>query len=196
MRNKKIVRSFLALLAVVMCFCSVSVTAYAQGDDTPTDDSNVKVEAPDPQPLTPEGNMTLVDDIDGDAAGDKQFIVVQSKGGNYFYIIIDKANEDNNTVHFLNQVDEADLLSLIDEEVKTPEVCNCADKCAAGEVNMNCPDNAGNGKHDALGEIVNHVVDTAVPCLRRCANLTGDLADLFIYAVEHSRQIADDASDQ
>ena len=140
--------------------------------------------------------MTLVDDIDGDAAGDKQFIVVQSKGGNYFYIIIDKANEDNNTVHFLNQVDEADLLSLIDEEVKTPEVCNCADKCAAGEVNMNCPDNAGNGKHDALGEIVNHVVDTAVPCLRRCANLTGDLADLFIYAVEHSRQIADDASDQ
>ena len=32
MRNKKIVRSFLVLLALVMCFCSVSVTAYAQGD--------------------------------------------------------------------------------------------------------------------------------------------------------------------
>ena len=28
--------------------------------------------------------MTLVDDIDGDAAEDKQFIVVKSKGGNYF----------------------------------------------------------------------------------------------------------------
>ena len=83
--------------------------------------------------------MTLVDDIDGDAAGDKQFIVVQSKGGNYFYIIIDKADEGNNTVHFLNQVDEADLLSLIDEEVKTPEVCNCADKCVAGAVNTSCP---------------------------------------------------------
>ena len=32
--------------------------------------------------------MTLVDDIDGDAAEDKQFIVVKSKGGNYFYIIV------------------------------------------------------------------------------------------------------------
>ena len=105
MRNKKIVRSFLVLLALVMCFGSFSVTAYAQGDDTPTDDSNVKVEAPDPQPLTPEGNMTLVDDISGDAAGDKQFIVVQSKGGNYFYIVIDNAADGNNTVHFLNQVD-------------------------------------------------------------------------------------------
>lgn len=83
--------------------------------------------------------MTLVDDIDGDAAGDKQFIVVQSKGGNYFYIVIDKADEGNNTVHFLNQVDEADLLSLIDEEVKAPEVCNCADKCVAGAVNTSCP---------------------------------------------------------
>ena len=139
MRNKKIVHSFLTLLAVVMCFGSVSVTAYAQGDDTPTDDSNVKVEAP----LTPEGNMTLVDDISGDAAEDKQFIVVQSKGGNYFYIVIDNAADGNNTVHFLNQVDEADLLAIIDEDGGTstpaPAVCRCTDKCAVGAVNTACP---------------------------------------------------------
>ncbi len=142
MRNKKIVRSFLVLLALVMCFGSVSVTAYAQGDDTPTDDSNVKVEAPDPQPLTPEGNMTLVDDISGDAAGDKQFIVVQSKGGNYFYIVIDNAADGNNTVHFLNQVDEADLLAIIDDgstEAAPPAVCSCTGKCEAGKVNVSCP---------------------------------------------------------
>ena len=35
--------------------------------------------------------MSLVDDISGEASGDKQFIVVKSKGGNYFYIVIDHA---------------------------------------------------------------------------------------------------------
>ena len=141
MKNKKIMRSFLVLLAAVMCLGGFSVTAYAQGDDTPTDDSNVKVETT-PQPLTPEGNMTLVDDISGDAAGDKQFIVVQSKGGNYFYIVIDNTADGNNTVHFLNQVDEADLLAIIEDDSATtpaPAVCACTDKCEAGKVNTACP---------------------------------------------------------
>ena len=142
-------RLFTAVLAVMLCMMAFSVTAFADGGDyhdseLPPPETTETPEVPETpettaQPLTPEGNMTLVDDIDGDAAGDKQFIVVQSKGGNYFYIVIDKADEGNNTVHFLNQVDEADLLSLIDEEVKTPEVCNCADKCAAGAVNTSCP---------------------------------------------------------
>ena len=85
--------------------------------------------------------MTLVDDISGDAAGDKQFIVVQSKGGNYFYIIIDNAAEGENSVHFLNQVDEADLMAIIEDgqTEKAPAVCSCTDKCKAGQVNMNCP---------------------------------------------------------
>lgn len=87
--------------------------------------------------------MTLVDDISGDAAGDKQFIVVQSKGGNYFYIVIDNAADGNNTVHFLNQVDEADLMAIINEDggstTPAPAVCSCTDKCEAGKVNTACP---------------------------------------------------------
>lgn len=141
MRNKKIMRSFLVLLAAIMCLGGFPMTAYAQSDDTPTDDSNVKVETT-PQPLTPEGNMNLVDDISGDAAGDKQFIVVQSKGGSYFYIIIDNAADGNNTVHFLNQVDEADLLAIIEDgsnATPAPAVCACTDKCEAGKVNTACP---------------------------------------------------------
>ena len=85
--------------------------------------------------------MELIDDIQGDASEDKQFIVVQSRGGNYFYIVIDKAAQGENTVHFLNQVDEADLLSIIEDEngaATTPAVCSCSDKCAAGNVNMTC----------------------------------------------------------
>lgn len=85
--------------------------------------------------------MTLVDDIDGDAAEDKQFIVVKSKGGNYFYIIVDRAAEGESSVHFLNQVDETDLMAIIGEEQteQPPAVCNCTEKCKAGEVNTACP---------------------------------------------------------
>ena len=74
-----------------------------------------------------------VDDIDGDAAEDKQFIVVKSKGGNYFYIIVDRAAEGENSVHFLNQVDESDLMAIIGEEQteQPPAVCNCTEKCKA-----------------------------------------------------------------
>lgn len=117
MKHKAISRIFAVLLAALLLTGGLSVTAYAGGgEETPTDDSGVKV---DPKPLTPEGNMTLVDDIQGEAAKDKQFIVVQSRGGNYFYIVIDNAAEGENRVHFLNQVDEADLLSLIDEDLQS-----------------------------------------------------------------------------
>ena len=140
MKNK-ILRSLTALCTALMLMGGFSVTAFAQTPTTEeTDDSGVIVET-EPQPLTPEGNMTLVDDIDGDAAEDKQFIVVKSKGGNYFYIIVDRAAEGENSVHFLNQVDESDLMAIIGEEQteQPPAVCNCTEKCKAGEVNTACP---------------------------------------------------------
>lgn len=141
MKNKRLFRSFLVLFAALVCMGGFSMTAYAQGNDIPTDDSGVITET-EPQPLTPEGNMSLVDDISGEASEDKQFIVVQSKGGNYFYIIIDNAAEGENTVHFLNQVDESDLMALMDdgeEATETPAVCTCTEKCETGKINTSCP---------------------------------------------------------
>ena len=93
--------------------------------------------------LTVDGNMALVDDVDGEAAGDMQFITVTSKNGNYFYIIIDRNSDGENTVHFLNQVDESDLLALMDDDTadepeETVASCICTVKCAAGRVNTSC----------------------------------------------------------
>ncbi len=83
-----------------------------------TEEEPVIVVEQDAGPLTPEGNLTVVDDYqttfsDGTA---QQFITLVSKSGAYFYLIIDRAADGDQTAHFLNMVDEADLLALMDEE--------------------------------------------------------------------------------
>lgn len=123
MKNKRVWRICLVLMAALICMGGFSVTAYAGGGDYYDELNNEPVpeEPAEPQPLTPEGNMSLVDDIEGEQSEDKQFITVVTKNGNYFYIIIDRAEDGENTVHFLNQVDEADLLALMDEKAKPQE---------------------------------------------------------------------------
>ena len=89
-----------------------------------TEEEPVTITEQDTGPLTPEGNLTVVDDYqtifsDGTA---QQFITLVSKSGAYFYLIIDRAADGDQTAHFLNMVDEADLLALMDEEdIPEPE---------------------------------------------------------------------------
>lgn len=89
--------------------------------------------------LTPEGNLTLVDDISDNSSVGKQFLTVTTRNGHYFYLIVDRARSGENTVHFLNQVDESDLLSIIEEKEAAPAVCTCSDKCYPGHVDTSCP---------------------------------------------------------
>lgn len=133
-----------------------TVTEQPAEEEPPEETAAPAEETPEPEettggldePFTPDGNLSLIDDFsytsvdaDGNAIG-KQFITVQSKTGNYFFIIIDRAGDTEN-VYFLNMVDEADLLALIDEPEETeepaPVVCTCDDKCYAGHVDTSCP---------------------------------------------------------
>lgn len=97
--------------------------------------------------FTPTGNMTLIDDffqIEAEATEnspqrDKQFITLESKSGNVFYLVIDR-NGDQENVYFMNLVDEADLMALIeaDEDGTQAPVCTCTDKCAVGAIKTDC----------------------------------------------------------
>ena len=155
------------LLAVMLCMAAFSVTTFAangyyasdeHGSTTPPDSidsitvSTESVKLPDKTqdtPLTPDGNMTLIDDIlqsdhfasveTTETVGNKQFITVQSKNGNYFYLVIDRSGDTEN-VYFLNLVDESDLLALIEDESTepVPVSCTCSDKCVIGSIDTEC----------------------------------------------------------
>ena len=118
----KIAGPFMAALMIVIGNGFSAMTVYAFGGEettTAADASAAETEkesTPDEketQVLTPDGNMDLVDDIDGET--EMQFLTVTTKDGHYFYIIIER-NKDSENVHFLNQVDARDLLNIMSEE--------------------------------------------------------------------------------
>ena len=128
-------------LAMLMHLMSVMFQGFESTDGETIENGK------SPFAFTPDGNLTLIDDflqieVPGDEETEqveKQFITVQSKNGNTFYIVIDRNGETEN-VYFLNLVDEADLMALMeseDGETAAP-TCSCTNKCVVGAINTNC----------------------------------------------------------
>lgn len=122
MKNKKCLLVIMMLLGILTMSVPVSaatpdvVPKELQVQEKETEQPVKSEDNEKSEPITPDGNLTLVDDFSGKETEAKQFITLVTKDGNYFYLVIDRDDEGKETVHFLNQVDEADLLSLMEDE--------------------------------------------------------------------------------
>ena len=141
------IKKFGALLVSAVLCIGMAAPAFAyEGDTTPVEEpvlpeiveeeDAVTITDEETGALTPEGNLTLVDDYHtnySDGSG-QQFITMVSKSGATFYLVIDRNAKGQQTVHFMNLVDEADLLALMEEE-EAAEAYN-AEKEAAKQAEL------------------------------------------------------------
>lgn len=132
---------------------------YVYGGYLSVSDVVIVEEEPDIAPLTPDGNLDLVDDIIQNSDG-KEFLTVQSKNDNTFYIVIDRDKNGDN-VYFLNLVDEADLMALMEDGEVTVK-CTCKERCEAGHVDTTCPV-CKNNLSECTGAVSEEPVETEEP---------------------------------
>lgn len=117
---KKIRKLAVMLTMMVMILSSGTMTAYAYVDET-EEEPVIMEEAPEETETTPfsvAGNGQLLDDITDDET--KQFLTVQTKNGNTFFMVIDRSRNSEN-VYMLSLVDEYDLAEFLEEETEPVE---------------------------------------------------------------------------
>ena len=126
MRKKRLMVS---MLCAVLMVGVLTVPAYAGGGDEsegseyvpwvglePVDPLPVE-QPPEPQPFTPEGTGTVLDnatDQDG-----KEFFTITTADEAVFYLVIDRQRSTEN-VYFLNAVTVSDLMALAEQD-QVPE---------------------------------------------------------------------------
>lgn len=118
MKNKGKNRILTALAAVMLCMAAFPLTVYAGGGEELPAEPATEAAVPEPQPFTPEGTGTVIDnatDEDG-----KEFYTIMTPSENVFYLVIDRQRETEN-VYFLNAVTERDLIALAEASDDTEE---------------------------------------------------------------------------
>lgn len=139
MRNKVVKKLLIIAMAVTMISGTSLATVYANAnppaEETTTevvqetstettedtekkeDTGRVSGESNNSAFSTP-GNAQLVDDKENDDT--KQFLTIQTKKGNTFYMVIDRSSNTEN-VYMMSLVDENDLAEFLDETEKDKE---------------------------------------------------------------------------
>ncbi len=123
-RVKRICAAIAAAMGITLA-CTMPAAAFSNGEagqeKTETAETTEKTgpleeQAPDeaePTPFSMPGNGKLVDDVEDDGTT-KQFLAVQTKNGNTFYIVVDRSGSTEN-VYMLSLVDENDLAEFMEE---------------------------------------------------------------------------------
>ena len=114
MKNK--IRWIAAAVLAMGMMCG-SMTASAFVDETAMEENvDVYIGETEPEteatPFAIPGNGQLVDDKEND--GTKQFLTVQTKNGNTFFLVIDRSSNMEN-VYMLSMIDEDDLAEFVPE---------------------------------------------------------------------------------
>lgn len=141
-KNKHFRSVFAALLCAVLCMTAFATVAYADGGDYYDDELPPETWQEETQPEdntiapgTPftEDGIAATRDLLYDKHTNKQFITVETRNGHTLYIVIDydkllDEEEERYQTYFLNPVDEADLMALLeDDSQNTPIVCSCTE---------------------------------------------------------------------
>ena len=141
MVNKKFKKLFMLLTLCMTLIFGSTINAYAYVDESAgaeatteavavEENLTVETEKETEEETTAEseeedrtgtfsesGNLSLLDDVGTDAAKELEYMTVQTKSGAVFYLVIDRSADTEN-VYFLNQVDAADLMAIMDDAEK------------------------------------------------------------------------------
>ena len=139
MRNKVVKKLLMIAMAVTMISGTSIATVYANAnppaeetttqvvEETATESTEDTEKKEDTGRVTGEGDNSafstpghahLVDDKENDDT--KQFLTIQTKKGNTFYMVIDRSSNTEN-VYMMSLVDENDLAEFLDETEKSKE---------------------------------------------------------------------------
>ena len=139
MRNKVLKKLLMIAMAVTIISGTSIATVYANAnppaeetttqvvEETATESTEDTEKKEDIGRVTGEGdnsafstpgNAQLVDDKENDDT--KQFLTIQTKKGNTFYMVIDRSSNTEN-VYMMSLVDENDLAEFLDETEKSKE---------------------------------------------------------------------------
>lgn len=141
MVNKKFKKLFMLLTLCMTLIFGSTINAYAYVDESAgaeatteavavEENLTVETEKETEEETTTEseeedrtgtfsesGNLSLLDDVGTDEAKELEYMTVQTKSGAVFYLVIDRSADTEN-VYFLNQVDAADLMAIMDDAEK------------------------------------------------------------------------------